>query len=135
MNDGSNNAVRRKEMPFWGLVSWVEKSIADVPRPLVTETPAGRNVEHHNNSLTVADKRVQHEDKKEPSWLGLSNSDTISGEWRHLLMTSASGPFCENKILFNLLSATLDSNNWVMTQQVYAEHGAMACTLIGTIKY
>lgn len=34
-----------------------------------------------------------------------------------------------------LFSAILDSNNSVMTQQAYAEHGTMACAVMGTIEY
>jgi hypothetical protein len=71
-----------------------------LPRHLASETTSGRNLENHKtvkNSKTAADRRVKHKDTKVPSSVGLSNSDTISGEWRDLLSISASGLFCQNE--------------------------------------
>jgi hypothetical protein len=83
--------------------SGVEESSGDVSsgllRPLAPETTSGRYLENHTtlkNSETAADRRVKHKDTKAPSSVGLSNSDTISGEWRHLLSISTSGLFCQN---------------------------------------
>jgi hypothetical protein len=61
--------------------------------PLAPETTSGRNLENHKtlkNSKTAADRWVKHKDTKVPYSVGLSNSDTISGEWRRLLQISAS---------------------------------------------
>jgi hypothetical protein len=84
--------------------SGVEESNGDVtsglPRPLAPETTSGRNLENHKtlkNSQTAADRRVKHKDTKIPSSVGLSNGDTISGDWRRLLSISASGLFCQNE--------------------------------------
>jgi hypothetical protein len=49
------------------------------------------------NSQTAADRRVKHKDAKISYLVGQSNSDTISGEWRRLLLISASGLFCQNE--------------------------------------
>jgi hypothetical protein len=89
----------------------VKESNGDVasglPRPLAPETTSGRNLKNHKtlkNSQTVADRRVKREDTKEPSSVGLSNSETISGEWRRLLPISATGLFCQNeKALINAI--------------------------------
>jgi hypothetical protein len=82
------------------LKSGVETSNGDVTsgrlRPLVTETTSGRNLENHKilkNLQTVANRRVQLKDQKEPLWVSLSNTDTISTRWRHLLLISFSGLF------------------------------------------
>jgi hypothetical protein len=64
-------------------------------RPLAPETNSSRNLENPENlknSQTVADRRVKYKNRKKPSTVGQSNSDTISGEWRRLLPISASGP-------------------------------------------
>jgi hypothetical protein len=83
---------------------WVGKSNGHVtsglPRPLAPETTSGRNLENHKtlkNSEAAADIRVKHKDTKIPYSVGLSNSDTISGEWRRLLPIAASGLFCQNE--------------------------------------
>jgi hypothetical protein len=71
-----------------------------LPRPLAPETTSGRNLENHKtlkNTKTAADRRVKHKDTKIPFSVGLSNSDTISGEWRCLLPISASDLFCQNE--------------------------------------
>jgi hypothetical protein len=68
---------------------------------LAPEITSGRQLENHKtlkNSQTVADRRVKHRDRKTPSSVGPSISDTTSGEWRHLLLIPASGPFCQNEI-------------------------------------
>jgi hypothetical protein len=70
--------------------------------PLAPETTSGRNLENHKtlkNSQTAADRRVKQKDTKIPYSVGLSNIDTISGEWRRLLPISASGLFCQNEKL------------------------------------
>jgi hypothetical protein len=69
-------------------------------RPLVPDTTSGRNLENHKtlkNSQTAANRQVKHEDTNKPSSVGLSNSDTISDEWRRLQPISASGPFCQKE--------------------------------------
>jgi hypothetical protein len=82
--------------------SEVEESNGDVtaglPRPLAPETTSGRNLENHKtlkNSKTAADRRVKHENTKISSSVRLSNSDTISGEWRRLLPISDCDLFCQ----------------------------------------
>jgi hypothetical protein len=84
--------------------SGVEESNGDVTSgllcPLAPETTSGRNLENHKNlknSETAADRRVKRKDTKVPSLVRLSNSDTISGEWRRLQPISASGLFCQNE--------------------------------------
>jgi hypothetical protein len=68
--------------------------------PLTPETTSGRNLKNHKtlkNSKAAADRRVKRKDTKILSSVGLSNSDTISGEWRRLMPISASTPFCQNE--------------------------------------
>jgi hypothetical protein len=75
-------------------------SLSAFRAPLVPETTSGRNLENLKtlkNSKTAAVRRVKHKDTKVPSSVGLSNSNTISGKWRHLLSISASGLFCQNE--------------------------------------
>jgi hypothetical protein len=71
-----------------------------LPRPLAPETTSSRNQEKHKthkSSQTAVDRRVKHKDRKIASAVGLSNSDTISGEWGRLLPISASGLLCQNE--------------------------------------
>jgi hypothetical protein len=80
-----------------------------VPKQLPVE-----KLENHKtlkNSQTVADRRVKQKDTKKPSSVGLSNSDTISDEWRRLLPISSSGP------LSRLSEALLTRERWQLDEK------------------
>jgi hypothetical protein len=80
----------------------VEESNGDVTsvRTPLSDRPTSRNLKNQKtlkNSPTVANRKAQHMIAKEPPWVGLSNSDTISGRWLHLLPIIAYGPFFRPK--------------------------------------